>query len=116
MDELQVGGGRDVIVSVQLGQIPLGHHAYVLVKVLAHVDRLGLDIGVELDFFEKLFGDHFERVLGPRHEPVDGATVDQRREHAQAAAECVANGTHGQHDVKIRFDALNEKVVHGHGG
>ena len=46
-------------------------------------------------------------------EPVDGAAVDERREAPQSVAECVTDGAHGEADVQVRLDALDEVVVHG---
>ena len=45
-------------------------------------------------------------------EPVYGTAVDERREHAQAVSERVANWTHCQHDVQILLHSINEVVVH----
>lgn len=39
--------------------------------------------------------------LGYLDEPVDGAAVDQRREHAAAGPEGVAHRAHAQHDVQL---------------
>ena len=46
-------------------------------------------------------------------EPVDGAAVDERREHAQAAPERVADRAHRQHHVQIGAHAVDEEAVHG---
>ncbi len=81
---------------------------------LAHVYGLVLHARVQLDLFQELLGDHFERVLWPGHEPVDRAAVDERGEHAQARAEGVTDRTHGQDHVQVGLDAVDEVVEHGH--
>ena len=45
-------------------------------------------------------------------EPIDGAAVDERGEAPQSVAERVTDGTHGEADVQVRLDALDEVVVH----
>ena len=41
---------------------------------------------------------------GPLNEPVDGAAVDQRGEHAAASPEGVPHRTHAQHNVQLVLD------------
>ena len=48
-------------------------------------------------------------------EPVDGAAVDEGGEHAEAVAEGISNGAHGEDHVEVLFDPLNEEVVHREG-
>ena len=45
-------------------------------------------------------------------EPINGAAVDERREHSQAVAEGIADGAEGKDDVKVAADALHKLVVH----
>ncbi|KAG5833570.1 hypothetical protein ANANG_G00277300 [Anguilla anguilla] len=50
-------------------------------------------------------------IMGRRYlEPVDGAAVDEGGEAAQAAAEGVPDGAHGQHHVQLAPAALQEHV------
>ena len=44
--------------------------------------------------------------------PVNGAAVDEGGKHAESVPEGVADGTHGQHHVKVLTDPVNEVVVH----
>jgi len=44
--------------------------------------------------------------------PVDGAAVDERREHTQPVAERIAYRTHGENDVEVLLHSLDEIVVH----
>ena len=46
-------------------------------------------------------------------EPVNGTAVDQRGEHPQSGAECISNGTHGQHHMQLLTDTINEHVEEG---
>eukprot|EP00962_Isochrysis_galbana_P010415 scaffold2872_cov112-Isochrysis_galbana.AAC.16 len=71
------------------------------------------DVALHLDLRQESGGDGVKRIGWPRTEPVDGATVDQRREHAQAAAKGVADGGHGQADVQKVAAALDEEGEHG---
>lgn len=45
-------------------------------------------------------------------EPVDGAAVDERWEHAQSVSKRVSNWTHSQNNVQRLLHAINEEVVH----
>ena len=45
-------------------------------------------------------------------EPIDGTAVDERGEASQSVAERVTDGAHGEADVQVRLDALDEVVVH----
>ncbi len=49
-------------------------------------------------------------------EPIDRAAVDERRELAEAVAERVSDGTHGEHDVQLVAAALDEHVEERHRG
>ena len=51
-----------------------------------------------------------QRALGPREEPVDDGVVDEAGEVAAAAAQRLACGAHGQHDVEV-VQALVDEVV-----
>ena len=51
-------------------------------------------------------------MRGPHLEPVDGAAVDERREHAKTVPEGVTNRAHREHDVKIAAYSFDEEVVH----
>ena len=42
--------------------------------------------------------------------PVDGAAIDERREHAQAAAEVLVNGVEEEHDVQVFAHSFYELV------
>ena len=53
-----------------------------------------------------------EGCLATHLEPVNGAAVDERREHAKTRAEGVADWAHGQHDVHVLAHALREEAVH----
>jgi len=44
-------------------------------------------------------------------EPVDSAAVHKRGEHAEAGAEGVPNGAHGQHHVKLIPHTVNKHVI-----
>ena len=55
-------------------------------------------------------GDGEERLLGPRHEPVDDGIVDKARKVAAPGPERVADGRHGEHDVQI-VGALGDEVL-----
>ena len=45
-------------------------------------------------------------------EPINGAAVDERREHSEPVPEGIPNGTEGQHYMKVAADPLYELVVH----
>ena len=49
-------------------------------------------------------------------EPINGTTVDQRREFSQAVAKSISDGRHGQHDVKLVPHTLDEQVEQRHRG
>ena len=49
-------------------------------------------------------------IPGPFREPVDGAAVDERREHSTSRSERIADRTHAQDDVKIVTDPTDEVV------
>lgn len=48
-------------------------------------------------------------------EPVYGAAVDEGGEHAEAVAESISNGAHGEDHMEVLLDPLNEEVVHREG-
>lgn len=45
-------------------------------------------------------------------EPVDGTAVDEGREHPESVAERISDWGHGQDNVEILLDSINEVVVH----
>lgn len=45
-------------------------------------------------------------------EPVDGTAVDEGREHPESVAERISDRRHGQDNVEILLDSINEVVVH----
>ena len=45
------------------------------------------------------------------HEHTNRAAIDERREHAAAAAEGLAHRTHAQNDVQICLDTPNEDLI-----
>mmetsp|Transcript_3151 Transcript_3151/g.13663 ORF Transcript_3151/g.13663 Transcript_3151/m.13663 type:complete len:966 (+) Transcript_3151:6936-9833(+) len=59
---------------------------------------------------EELVGDAGERLLGPLHEPVDGAAVDQRGELAASRPESLAHGGHAQDDVEVVSHPVDERA------
>ena len=63
-------------------------------------------------FIKKIFCAKIISVL-TNLEPVDGAAVDQRREHSQSRSEGIPNGAHRQDNVQVGLDPLDEVVVHG---
>ena len=72
----------------------------------------GLDLTLQLTDMEKLvIKDQVTHL-----EPVDGAAVDERGEHAQSVPEGIADGAECQHKVKVAADTLDELVVHGEWG
>ena len=57
-------------------------------NALKQVRRVGT---VQLNVSEEVHGDAAERFHGPLTEPVNGAAVDKRGEHAKALTEGIAN-------------------------
>lgn len=49
-------------------------------------------------------------ITRPLGEPIDGAAVDQAREHTASRAERIAYRTHAQHDVEVVSDSVDEKI------
>ena len=81
------------------------------VRVRVRGDLLGLG-GHELPCHTR------ESVFGPREEPGDGRVVDEGGELADACAVLVAEWRHGEHDVHVLLDLLDEHrvevgLVHG---
>ncbi len=86
-DQLQVGGGRRVIVPPQLTVEADRHRGHARVHLDAHVSERvhqALLAARPLQADEGARGDGEERVGRPLGEPVDGAAVDQGGEHAAA--------------------------------
>ena len=46
-------------------------------------------------------------------EPVDGAAVDERGEHADPVPEGISNGAHGQHHVELLSHSIYKEVEEG---
>lgn len=46
-------------------------------------------------------------LIRPLHEPVDGAAVDNRREHSETRSERFPQGRHAQHDVNVGPHAVD---------
>ena len=115
LDQLEVRRGRHVHQPA-LRRLELGReHAHRLVEALAHLDH-GLPVVLlHLHLGQEGGRDRVERVRGPRPEPIDRAAVDQRWEHAQARAEGVADGRHGEAHVEHRA-ATVDKVREERGG
>ena len=108
LDQLEVRGGRHVDLAPLLSAELVAEHADGLVEDLAHFDRRLPMVLLHRDLLEESGRDGVERVGGPGAEPVDGAAVDERREHAQPRAEGVADGRHGEADVQQRAAAGDE--------
>src|SRR3546814_6126296 len=82
-------------------------HVYHRVQVLINLQTISMD---------DIRGHILERFGWPTREPVDGATVDQRRKHPQALPECFAHRRHAQADVDIApnsRDVLSEHIQLG---
>ena len=43
-------------------------------------------------------------------EPIDGAAIHERRKFAESISEGVSDGTHGQDDVQLVTNAVDEEV------
>ena len=43
-------------------------------------------------------------------EPVDGAAVDERREHTHSVPEGISDGAHGQHHVQLFPHSVHKEV------
>eukprot|EP00962_Isochrysis_galbana_P031297 scaffold10193_cov107-Isochrysis_galbana.AAC.7 len=90
-EQLEVGGGRHVVVPAELRVEVLRGLAHRHLEVAARLDD-GCPRGVvHLHLAKKGLGHSLQRVVRPRREPVDCAAVDQRREFAQPVAEGVAD-------------------------
>ena len=77
-------------------------------------DSTDLDfIASKVNRLERVLGDAEQRLFRPLGEPIDGAAVDDGREHATSRAEGAANGTHAQHDVQVVAHAVDEELVDG---
>ena len=120
-------GGVQVLVPVHERQVRLGRHVDVAPEPLEvlgaglgdadvhaahHALQRPLDLVVagHREVADELAGHGHERVLGPRHEPVDGAAVDEPRELLRAAAELHAHRREAQHDVEVLAHAVDEEV------
>ena len=49
--------------------------------------------------------------LRPIREPINGATVDERRKHAQTRPKCVPYRSKAQNDVQIGSDSVHEEII-----
>ncbi len=45
-------------------------------------------------------------------EPIDGTTIDERREHSKAVSERISDGTHSENNVEVLANSFNEEVIH----
>ena len=63
-------------------------------------------------FLFALLTEHTPQKSSVYLEPVNGAAVDERREHAQTVPKGVPYGAEGQHHVQVAPYALYELVVH----
>ena len=76
-------------------------------------EKFFLDIELDGIVLELASPDSNESLFGPFSEPVDGAAVDERREHSESGGEGVAQGTHSQNQVDVLPDSeqiLTENV------
>jgi hypothetical protein len=113
VDEVEVRLGRRVHLSLQLVEEAHAVLRDALVDVHAHLRDGELDVlTAEVLLRQEPRSDRAQRIIGPRHEPVDRRAVDQRRELAAPHAERVANGRHREHDVQVVADARDEQAVH----
>ena len=64
-DQLEVGGGRHVVVTSQRVVVALGHETHALVELFAHRDRLRAHFVLQVHVFQELVGHHLQRVLRP---------------------------------------------------
>ena len=58
-------------------------------------------ICAKVDISKRCLGHAEQGLSWPLCEPIDGATVDEWREHTAPATEGAAYGTHGQHNVEV---------------
>mmetsp|Transcript_36696 Transcript_36696/g.116794 ORF Transcript_36696/g.116794 Transcript_36696/m.116794 type:complete len:681 (+) Transcript_36696:3332-5374(+) len=112
VEELQIRCGRGIRLAAELGK-----------KLVARVRDGGLHVDdcfsdgildhfvAKVDLLEVALGHREQRVPRPLIEPVDGAAVDERGEHAAAHAEGVADGRHGEDDVQVLADELHKVRV-----
>ena len=116
-DQLEERLGRHVEAPLKLREELLRHVDDGRVDDGRHVDQTRQDrhahLGVvaELEGLEELLGDALERLDGPPVVPVDGAAVDERREHAAAHAERGADGRHREYDVQVLARAVHKEFL-----
>lgn len=76
----------------------------------AYVAELFRERG-EAEFFLRLvllIGDAVEGLVGPLVVPIDGAAVDNRREHPASVSQFLADRGEGQHDMEVFTHELHE--------
>jgi hypothetical protein len=64
----------------------------------------------------KVMGNRLQCLEGPLAEPVNGAAVDEGREHAQPLPESISDWTHREHEVQLAANAAHKVCIHGHLG
>ena len=110
--EVGLGCGHHVEAALERGE------ELVRLRDDGAVDDLGhlaqpvehqLTIVFDLNRLKDLARDGEQRFVWPAVEPVDGAAVDQRGEHAAAHAESAADGRHAEDDVQVGAHAADEE-------
>ena len=101
-DELEVGGGGDVVVASEAGQELIRQSSNTDMEFHAHVEaRRARLLRVHLHLGQELRRHGLQRVGGPLAEPIDGAAVNEGGELAKALAEGVAHRGHAEHEVEV---------------
>ena len=114
-EQLEVRGGRHVVVALGLFQVGHRERGDRLLEVAHHLQDGLAHVVLHRDVREEALGHGDQRVPGPRREPVDGAAVDERGELAQPRAEGLANRRHAQHHVQVGAALRREEAPHGGG-
>ena len=92
---------------------PLAQIPGTLMKVLTNRHTGSSLMVLHLHVLQKLICDKFQCVIRPGLEPVDRAAVDERGKLAEAVAEGVTNGTHGEDDVEVFTATVDKEVEQG---
>lgn len=84
-------------------------HSHAGVDVDAHVGQGRLELRVrQVQGLQDLAADRQKRLFRPGPEPVDGAAVDEGREHAAPGPEGAPHWAHGQHAVQVVPHTIDE--------
>ena len=67
---------------------------------------------INIHAIDILLGDLDQSFLRPRHEPVDGSVVDQRREVSCVVSELLSYGRHADRQVHVVLHSAVEPFVH----